>query len=76
MADEQTKTSFSIMVEKHAIDHNMLYLTALTEMTEEYGIDPSSINSYITRSLKEKIETESYKLNLFKDEAPASLLDV
>lgn len=76
MADEQTKISFSMMVEKKALEKKIPYLASLAEVVEEYGIDPSSINSYITRSLKEKIESESYKMNLIKGKAPVSLFEV
>jgi len=70
MNDEQTKNSFSLRVETYAKDNEVLLVSALAAICEEYSIEPGKAPVYINKGLREKIEIEAEDHNMLK-EVPA-----
>lgn len=44
--------------------HNDGYITAVLRTCEDLGVDPSTVNKYISRPIKEKIRIEGEKNNM------------
>lgn len=63
---ETTKNNFSLAVEKKAVEEDISYLEALTEVMNECDIEPVAIAKMINRSLKAKLEKEASDLNMLK----------
>jgi hypothetical protein len=57
---------FSIHIETEAQRRGIRCMEVLMEYCEGKDIEPSSVASFVTGSLKQKIQTESENLNLLK----------
>jgi len=57
---------FSVYIEREAANRGIGCFEALLEYCEENDIEPVSVSSFITSSLKEKIRAEAEEMNLLK----------
>lgn len=69
MSDDQTKNSFSMRVEIHAKDNDLLLISSLASLCEDYGISASSASTFINRGLKEKIQIEAENMKTIRPES-------
>lgn len=71
---ETSKNEFSMAVERKAVESNIPFLTALTEVMVECAIEPKKIAKMINKSLKEKIEKEAMDNRMIKN--PNKVVDL
>jgi len=55
---------FSIEIEKMVKEKRISYMEAVLHYCEEHDIDPGTVSSLISKSLKEKIQVEAIDLRL------------
>lgn len=58
-----TKSKFSHLIERTAIEHKSSYMDAIIHVCDNEGIDLEDVKGYITPSIKEKLEAEAMLLN-------------
>ena len=63
LTNAHTPKSFSVAVEKMAIESEIGYLDAIIEYTNSNSIEMDIVPKLITKPLKEKLEVEAKKLN-------------
>ena len=63
LTNAHTPKSFSVAVEKMAIESEIGYLDAIIEYTNTNNIEMDIVPKLITKPLKEKLEVEAKKLN-------------
>lgn len=68
MSTEQAKNAFSLQVETAANKDNILLISSLAKICDEYGIEPMKAVSYVNRGLKEKLQLEAEDLKMIKCE--------
>ena len=61
----KTQRTFELEIEKIIKNYEMSHMQAVLHYCETNDIDPSSINRLISKTLKEKIESEARDLNFF-----------
>ena len=59
----QTPKTFSLEVEKVALDKNINHLDAVIWYCQKNELEPDSVGRLITKGLKEKIEANARELN-------------
>ena len=64
---------FALTIESIVKEKRISYMDAILKFCEENDIDPSSVGSLINKSLKEKIQLEAEKLNLFEKSSTETL---
>ena len=65
----QTPKTFSLEVEKVALDKNINHLDAVLVYCEKCGLEADSVGRLITKCLKEKIEANARELNFLEKTA-------
>ena len=63
LTNAHTPKTFSLAVEKMAIESEIGYLDAIIEYTNSNSIEMDIVPKLITKPLKEKLEVEAKKLN-------------
>jgi hypothetical protein len=61
----KTQRTFELEIEQIIKNYEMSHMQAVLHYCETNDIDPSSINRLISKTLKEKIESEATDLNFF-----------
>ena len=61
----KTQRTFELEIELIIKNYEMSHMQAVLHYCETNDIDPSSINRLISKTLKEKIESEARDLNFF-----------
>ena len=61
----KTQRTFELEIEQIIKNYEMSHMQAVLHYCETNDIDPSSINRLISKTLKEKIESEARDLNFF-----------
>jgi hypothetical protein len=64
-----TASSFSLFIEKRAMEKHMPYMDTVLEYCAENYIDPEDIASLINKSLKDKIQIEMIEANMLPKQA-------
>ena len=59
----KTAKTFSLNIEKIVLEKNITHMDAVLWYCDKEGIEPDTINSLVSKSLKEKIEANARKLN-------------
>jgi|TARA_R110002073_G_scaffold231741_2_gene392833 hypothetical protein len=65
----QTPKTFSLEVEKVALDKNINHLDAVIWYCQKNELEPDSVGRLITKGLKEKIEANARELNYLEKQA-------
>mgnify|MGYP001260205666 FL=1 len=58
-----TSKTFSLKIEEIVLEKNITHMDAVLWYCEKEGIEPDSVNSLISKALKEKIEANARELN-------------
>lgn len=66
MAEIVTKEDLTNMVVERSHHQGISLLEALNELVEDLGIEPDDIKSYLSDSIKAKLEAEAMRLHLLK----------
>lgn len=66
-------TSFSLHIEKLAIERKLSYMDAVLKYCEENYLEPDDIKHLVNKTLKDKIEQDMMQSNLLPKKA---MLDV
>jgi len=61
--------TFSMIIEQRASEKKITHLEAVLEFCEENSIDPDSIGSLVSKSLKAKLESNFRDLNYLPKQA-------
>ena len=64
-----TTKTFTIIIENIAKEKQITHMDAVLYYCEQQGIEPESVNSLISKGLKEKIEANARDLNLLPRQA-------
>ena len=59
----KTAKTFSLNIEKIVLEKNITHKDAVLWYCDKEGIEPDTINSLVSKSLKEKIEANARELN-------------
>ena len=70
----KTQRTFELEIEQIIKNYEMSHMQAVLHYCETNDIDPSSINRLISKTLKEKIESEARDLNFFPKRSKKSKL--
>ena len=65
----QSAKTFSLEVEKLALEKKITHMEAVLEYCKNQGIEPDSVGSLVSKSLKDKIEANARDLNYFPKRA-------
>ena len=65
----QSAKTFSLEVEKLALEKKITHMEAVLEYCKNQGIEPDSVGRLVSKSLKDKIEANSSDLNYFPKRA-------
>ncbi len=65
----QSSKSFSLEVEKLALEKKITHMEAVLEYCKDQGIEPDSVGRLVSKSLKDKIEANARDLNYFPKRA-------
>ena len=65
----QSAKTFSLEVEKLALEKKITHMEAVLEYCKNQGIEPDSVGRLISKSLKYKIEANARDLNYFPKRA-------
>ena len=65
----QSSKTFSLEVEKLALEKKITHMEAVLEYCKNQGIEPDSVGRLISKSLKDKIEANARDLNYFPKRA-------
>ena len=65
----QSAKTFSLEVEKLALEKKITHMEAVLEYCKEHQIEPDSVGRLISKSLKDKIEANARDLNYFPKRA-------
>ena len=57
-------------IEKYVLKGTMNYIDAVLTVCEDKNIDPEVIGKFLSKPIKEKLETEGRDLNLIKNKKP------
>ena len=64
-----TSKTFTIIIENIAKEKRLTHMDAVLHYCEQEGIEPESVNSLISKGLKEKIEANARDLNFLPRQA-------
>ena len=65
----QSAKTFSLEVEKLALEKKITHMEAVLEYCKEHQLEPDSVGRLISKSLKDKIEAIARDLNYFPKRA-------
>ena len=65
----QSAKTFSLEVEKLALEKKITHKEAVLEYCKEHQLEPDSVGRLISKSLKDKIEANARDLNYFPKRA-------
>ena len=65
----QSAKTFSLEVEKLALEKKITHMEAVLEYCKENQLEPDSVGRLISKSLKDKIEANARDLNYFPKRA-------
>ena len=65
----QSAKTFSLEVEKLALEKKITHMEAVLEYCKNQGIEPDSVGRLVSKSLKYKIEANARDLNYFPKRA-------
>ena len=65
----QSAKTFSLEVEKLALEKKITHMEAVLEYWKEHQLEPDSVGRLISKSLKDKIEANARDLNYFPKRA-------
>ena len=65
----QSAKTFSLEVEKLALEKKITHMEAVLEYCKEHQLEPDSVGRLISKSLKDKIEANPRDLNYFPKRA-------
>ncbi len=65
----QSAKTFSLEVEKLALEKKITHMEAVLEFCKEHQLEPDSVGRLISKSLKDKIEANARDLNYFPKRA-------
>ena len=65
----QSAKTFSLEVEKLALEKKITHMEAVLEYCKNQGIEPDSVSYLISKGLKEKIEANARELNFLPRQA-------
>ena len=65
----QSAKTFSLEVEKLALEKKITHMEAVLEYCKEHHLEPDSVGRLISKSLKDKIEANARDLNYFPKRA-------
>ena len=65
----QSAKTFSLEVEKLALEKKITHMEAVLEYCKEHQLEPDSVGRLISKSLKDKIEASARDLNYFPKRA-------
>ena len=65
----QSAKTFSLEVEKLALEKKITHMDAVLEYCKEHQLEPDSVGRLISKSLKDKIEANARDLNYFPKRA-------
>ena len=60
----------SEQIEKYVLRDSLNYIDAVLSVCEDKEIDPEIIGKFLTKPIKEKLETEGRELNLLRNKKP------
>ena len=64
---------FSLKIENISKQKRCSYMDAILEFCKENDLDPGTVGSLISKSLKEKIKAEALNANLLKEKKTGTL---
>ena len=64
-----TSKTFSMEIERLAIDKNISHMDAVLDYCRRQDIEPDTVSRLISKSLKEKIEANARELNFLPRQA-------
>ena len=64
-----TSKTFSMEIERLAIDKNITHMDAVLDYCRRQDIEPDTVSRLISKSLKEKIEANARDLNFLPKQA-------
>ena len=65
----QSAKSFSLEVEKLALEKKITHMEAVLEYCKEHQLEPESVARLVSKGLKDKIEANARDLNYFPKRA-------
>ena len=65
----QSAKTFSLEVEKLALEKKITHMEAVLEYCKEHQLEPDAVGRLISKSLKDKIEANARDLNYFPKRA-------
>ena len=65
----QSAKTFSLEVEKLALEKKITHMEAVLEYCKEHQLEPDSVGRLISKSLKDKIEANARDLNFIPKQA-------
>ena len=65
----QSAKTFSLEVEKLALEKKITHMEAVLEYCKEHQLEPDSVGRLVSKSLKDKIEANARDLNYFPKRA-------
>ena len=65
----QSAKTFSLEVEKLALEKKITHMEAVLEYCKEHQLEPDSVGRLISKSLKDKIEANARDLNYLPNQA-------
>ena len=72
----QSAKTFSLEVEKLALEKKITHMEAVLEYCKNQGIEPDSVGRLVSKSLKDKIEANARELRLLNDDVGVGKLPV
>ena len=65
----QSSKSFSLEVEKLALEKKITHMEAVLEYCKQHQLEPESVGRLVSKGLKDKIEANARDLNYFPKRA-------
>jgi hypothetical protein len=62
---EELQHEFEKCIENIVLNEGIGYIDAVLESCEEYDVDPTFVAKFLSKPLKEKIESEGREYNMF-----------
>ena len=65
----KTSKTFSLQIENIVLEKNLTHMEAVLWYCSKEGIEPDTVNTLISKALKEKIEANARELNFLPKQA-------
>ena len=65
----KTSKTFSLQIENIVLEKNLTHMEAVLWYCSKEGIEPDTVNTLISKALKEKIEANARELNFLPRQA-------